>query len=103
MKRIWVQCSKELVQFRRDHLTVMLAFLLPLFYLLIYGFAIRLEIKEIPLVVQDFDNSPMSRSYVEQLVATNQFQIVPYNSQQFSPDDAIDHNLAKAALVVSHP
>ena len=101
MKRILVQCSKELAQFRRDHLTVMLAFLLPLFYLLIYGFAIRLEIKEIPLVVQDFDNSPMSRSYVEQLVATNQFQIVPYNSQQFSPDDAIDHNLAKAALVIA--
>lgn len=101
MKRIWVQSSKELAQFRRDRLTVALAFLLPLVYLLIYGFAMRLEIKEIPIVVQDFDHSPMSRSYVEQLVATNQFQIVPYNSQQFSPNDAIDRNLAKAALVIA--
>jgi ABC-2 type transport system permease protein len=101
MKQIWVQCRKELAQLRRDRLTVILAFLLPLFYLLIYGFAIRLEIKEIPLVVQDFDHSPMSRSYVEQLMATNQFQIVPNNTQQFSPDDAIDRNQAKAALVIA--
>jgi ABC-2 type transport system permease protein len=101
MKRIWVQCSKELAQFRRDRLTVMLAFLLPLVYLLIYGFAMRLEIKEIPLVVQDFDQSPMSRSYVEQLVATHQFQIVPNNTRQSSPDNAIDRNRAKAALVIA--
>ena len=41
MKRVLAQCTKELAQFRRDRLTVALAFVLPLAILLIYGFAIR--------------------------------------------------------------
>ncbi|MHC5761062.1 hypothetical protein [Nostoc sp.] len=41
MKRIFAQCTKELVQFRRDRLTLALAFLLPFLTLLIFGFAIR--------------------------------------------------------------
>ncbi len=45
MKRILAQCVKELVQFRRDRLTLALAFLLPLLTLFIFGFAIRLESK----------------------------------------------------------
>ncbi|CAN1210755.1 hypothetical protein TUMEXPCC7403_11195 [Tumidithrix helvetica PCC 7403] len=42
MKRILSQCSKELSQFRRDRLTLALAFLLPVATLFIFGFAIRL-------------------------------------------------------------
>jgi ABC-2 type transport system permease protein len=34
-------------------------------------------------------------------MATNQFQIVPNNTQQLSPDDAIDRTHAKAALVIA--
>ena len=42
--------------------------------LIIFGYAIHLETQNIPLDIQDFDRSPLSRSYVEQLFATNQFQ-----------------------------
>lgn len=65
MKRIWSQCKKELAQFKRDRLTLALAFLLPLMTLLIFGFAIRLEAKNIPLVVQDLDGSNLSYAYTE--------------------------------------
>jgi ABC-2 type transport system permease protein len=106
MKRIWTQCTKELAQFKRDRLTVALVFFLPLVTLLLYGFAIRLEVKAIPLVVQDFDRSPLSRTYIERLSATNQFQITPWRSgaeasKSFStPDYGIDRGIAKAALVI---
>lgn len=61
----------------RDRITVALAFVLPLAVLLIYGYAIRLEAKNIPLSIQDFDNSFLSRTYAERLFATNQFIPVP--------------------------
>ncbi|RCJ35332.1 ABC transporter [Nostoc minutum NIES-26] len=106
MKKIWTQCTKELAQFKRDRLTVALAFLLPLVYLLIYGFAMRLEIKAIPLAIQDLDRSPLSRTYIERLFATNQFQAVPWDNS-FSnpnaiatPDYAIDRGIAKAVMVI---
>lgn len=98
MKRVLSQCVKELAQFRRDRLTVALAFLLPLGVLLIYGYAIRLEAKNIPLAVQDFDNSPLSRTYVERLFATNQFVPVPLISE--SPTATLDQGDAKAVVVI---
>ncbi len=79
MFRILSQCTKELAQFRRDRLTLALAFVLPLLTLLIFGFAIRLEAKDIPLVVQDWDRSPLSQRYTERLSATNQFMLVPWD------------------------
>ncbi|OUL21965.1 ABC transporter [Nostoc sp. T09] len=110
MKRILSQCRKELAQFRRDRLSLALAFLLPFMTLIIFGFVIRLESKNIPLFIQDFDNSPLSRSYIERLFATNQFE--PIHNFKFSlftsnqnpefqnPQAAIDQGLAKAAVVI---
>lgn len=99
MKRIFAQCAKELVQFRRDRLTLALAFLLPFMTLLIFGFAIRLESKNIPLIVQDFDRTNISSSYIERLYATNQF--VPKQwSAGYPAQDAIDKGIAKAAVII---
>ncbi len=100
MKRILAQCTKELVQFRRDRLTLALAFLLPFITLLVFGFAIRLESKDIPLIVQDFDRTNLSRSYIERLYATNQF--IPKQWTGNDPThDAIDKGIAKAAVIIA--
>lgn len=98
MNKIWNQCVKELAQFRRDRLTVALALILPVGMLLIYGYAIRLETKNIPLSVRDFDNSFLSRSYVERLYATNQF--IPAPTVTSSPIAAVDRSIAKVVVVI---
>jgi len=97
MKRIVSQCIKELAQFRRDRLTLALAFVLPLMTLLIFGFAIRLEAKDIPLVVQDFDRSNLSQRYTESLFATNQFLPVEW---QGDAEKALDRSLARAVVII---
>ncbi len=99
MRRILAQCRKELLQFRRDRLTLGLAFLLPLLTLLIFGFAIRLETKVIPIVVQDFDRSPLSAAYTDRLFATDQFRPAPWRGGD-PVADAIDRGLAKAAVII---
>jgi ABC-2 type transport system permease protein len=98
MQRILSQCAKELSQFRRDRITVALAFVLPLAVLLIYGYAIRLEAKNIPLSIQDFDNTLLSRTYVERIFATNQF--VPAPLLRGDPTLAMDRGMAKATVVI---
>lgn len=105
MNRILAQSRKELAQFWRDRLTVALAFVLPLLTLLIFGFAIRLETDAIPLAIQDFERSPLSRAYIERLLATNQFEIAPLPRSP-GPDRpnpaiaAIDQGRAKATVVI---
>lgn len=97
MKRILSQCVKELAQFRRDRLTLALAFLLPFVTLLIFGFAIRLEAKDIPLLVQDFDQSVISQQYRDRLFATNLFTPVTWSGD---PEVALDRSLARAFVVI---
>jgi ABC-2 type transport system permease protein len=97
MSRILSQCIKELAQFRRDRLTLALAFVLPVLTLLIFGFAIRLEAKDIPLVVQDFDRSNLSQRYTERLFATNQFTPVAWTGDA---EQALDRSIAKAVVIL---
>ena len=99
MKRILVQCVKELAQFRRDRFTVTLAFLLPLISLFILSFAVRLEAKNISIVVQDLNNTPLSRSYIERLFANNQFQATPWPGGD-PVIHALDHGFAKAIVII---
>jgi ABC-2 type transport system permease protein len=104
MNRIISQCIKELAQFRRDRLTVALAFILPFVALIIFGFAIRLEAKNIPLYVQDFDMTNTSRSYIERLFATNQF--IPITTKNLpdsilnNPQAIIDRGVARVAIII---
>jgi len=98
MKRVLAQTWKELNQFRRDRLTVALAFVLPLAVMLIYGYAIRLEAKNIPLSIQDFDHSGLSRAYVERLFATNQFVFASMPGPD--PTAALDLGTAKATVII---
>ncbi|MDK3155712.1 ABC transporter permease [Kamptonema cortianum] len=100
-RRILSQCRKELAQFQRDRLTLALAFILPLMTLLIFGFAIRLEVQNIALAVRDYDNSPLSRAYIERLFATRQFQ--PVRTAELSsihPETIIDRGKAKALVLI---
>jgi ABC-2 type transport system permease protein len=99
LNTILVQATKEWQEFQRDRLSLALAFLLPLFSLLLFGYGIRLESKNIPIVIKDLDNTSISREFVQRLYATNIF--IPASIRgASSPTDAIDRGFAKAALVI---
>jgi len=99
MKRILAQCRKELAQFRRDRLTLALAFVLPIATLLLFSFGVRLESKDIPLVIQDFGKTPLSLAYSDRFFATTQFKFTRWNGSE-PVHNAIDHGIAKAAVVI---
>lgn len=98
MKRIWSQCLKELAQFRRDRLTVALAIILPLITLLLFGAAIRLQVEDLPIAIQDFDRGSLSRDFIEQIFATNQFK--PVRGFDDDPIQALERGAAKGVVVI---
>ncbi len=109
MQRILAQCKKELAQFKRDRLTLGLAFILPLISLFIFGFAIRLEAQHIPLYIQDFAQTPLSNSYIESLWANDQFKtpspsqlsfLQNQSSQINNYQEIIDRGIAKVVVVI---
>jgi len=98
MKRIWAQCVKELAQFRRDRLTVALAYVLPFVAVVIYGFATRLESKDIPVCVRNYDVGQLSREYVSTLFANGQLVDKRWiGKDAYAP---LDLGVAKATVTI---
>ena len=99
MKRIIAQTQKELTQFSRDRLTVVLALLLPMILMWLIGSSVSLTVSDLPVAIQDFDQTPASRRYVEIIRASLTFRIVPLPVTA-APESALDKEEARAAIVI---
>lgn len=67
---------KEFVQMRRDRLTFAMMVGIPLMQLMIFGFAINTDPKNLPTAVLLRDRGPFSRSIIEALRNSQYFKIV---------------------------
>lgn len=91
---------KELLQLRRDRLTLAMMVLLPLVQLMLFGYAINTDVRHLPTVVYDQDGSAQSRSLAARLVATGFYDVVGQVSGYDEIDRALRDGSAKVALVV---
>ncbi|HEQ98381.1 MAG TPA: ABC transporter permease [candidate division Zixibacteria bacterium] len=71
--RIMALAQKEVIQIIRDPRALALAFILPMILLFLFGYAITLDIKNIPFGVLDYDKSNMSRNLTLDFVSSNYF------------------------------
>jgi ABC-2 type transport system permease protein len=99
MRRIFAQARKELTQIARDRLALALALVLPLGLLILLSTAISLTVTGMPIVVQDLDNSPASRDFIDAFRASNTFHVVSWPSDQ-QPSEAFRTNTARGALII---
>jgi len=99
MRRILAQTRKELTQFIRDWRTLVLALVLPLILLLLNGSAISLTVNNLPIIVQDFDDSSASRQLIDAFRASLTFHVVPFPIDK-QPQAAFSSNAAHAAIII---
>jgi ABC-2 type transport system permease protein len=69
---------KEWIQLRRDPRSMILAFALPLFLLLFFGYAITWDVDDIPIAVVDHDRTAGSRELVEAFVSSGYFSVAEH-------------------------
>ena len=67
---------KEFVQVRRDRLTFAMMIGMPVMQLVLFGFAINMDPKNLPMAVVAAEASPFSRSLVRSLEASGYFRVV---------------------------
>ena len=99
MRRILAQARKELTQIVRDWRTLVLALALPLVLLMLMGNAISLTVNHLPIVVQDFDDSPASHEFADAFRASITFFVIPWTADK-QPEAAFASNKARAALII---
>jgi drug efflux transport system permease protein len=102
MKRFWPMFRKEFIQMRRDRLTLGIMIGIPVLQLLMFGFAIQTDVRNIPTVVLDESRTSQSRELIAAFVNTGNFRIVDHVDGRPALDRAIARGEAQAGIVVPY-
>lgn len=92
--------KKEFIQMRRDRLTFALMIGLPIIQLILFGYAIRTEVRNLPTVVFDESRSSESRSLVSVMEQTQNFRIAGVASSREEVRAWIESGRAHAAIII---
>jgi len=100
LPRIWAIAKKEFVHIYRDPRSLALVILMPAILMLLFGYAVSLDVKKVPMAVLDHDETQESLSF------THRFTGSPYFLPRLSVKDekemerAIDEGTVKMGLVL---
>ena len=97
----WPMLRKEFVQMRRDWLTLALMVGVPAIQLLLFGFAIQTEVRNLPTLVLDESRTSESRALVAAIANTGNFRLraEPATSRE-EIERAIVSGKVRAAVII---
>jgi ABC-2 type transport system permease protein len=93
---------KEFKQIFRTREMLGVIFGIPLIQLVILGFTITNEVKNVSLIISDRDNSRISREIIRSFENTDRFTIIDYTSDQKRIEDSIQKWEAQIAIIIPH-
>lgn len=99
-RRVWAVCRKEFRHILRDPRSLVMALVLPLVLMLLFGFALNLDLDRIPTVVFDADRSPQSRDLVQAFRGSRFFEIRETALSYEMLERAIDANQALIGIAI---
>jgi ABC-type multidrug transport system permease subunit len=91
---------KEYFHLIRDFRSLYLAFIIPLLLILLFGYALSLDVENIPTVVVDHDKTQESRDFIRRLNASVYFRIIGYLTNISAAIESLDQNRAILAIVI---
>jgi ABC-2 type transport system permease protein len=99
-QRILAMTRKETIQIRRDPRSLLVIIAMPLILLIIYGYAVNLDAKHLPLCVYDRDGTQTSQDLLKRFQATSYFDVVHVSDSYRDVLKQIDYGACGMAIVV---
>jgi ABC-2 type transport system permease protein len=96
----WPMLRKEFIQMRRDRFTLAMLIGIPAIQLVLFGYAVQTEVRNVPTVVLDESQTSQSRRLVEMMANTRNFRIVGRAADREEVRRAIERGKAAAAIIV---
>jgi ABC-2 type transport system permease protein len=100
LRKIQAVARKEYIHLIRDFRSLYLAFFIPLLLILLFGYALSLDVEHIRTVVVDHDRTPTSRDLIRRLDASSYFDVIAHLPDTRAVIDYLDHNRAVLAVVI---
>ncbi len=86
----------------RDARSLAIVIALPVFLLLIYGYGINLDLRDLPFAVQDLDRTEQSADFVNRLVRSDYFTLARAIQDTREIDSVIEVGAVRFVLVIPH-
>jgi ABC-2 type transport system permease protein len=100
LRRTLAILGKELRHILRDPRSLLMALALPLFQLLLFGYALNLDVDRIATMVYDASRSPASRELIETFRSSRFFDVRAVVDNADDIERAIDRNQVILGLVI---
>ncbi|MFH1334499.1 MAG: ABC transporter permease [Pseudomonadota bacterium] len=75
-QRLWAVIIKEFIQMKRDHITLAMIIIIPLMQLLLFGYAINSNPKNLPTALIKGDQSSFTRTLIQSMKNTEYFKFL---------------------------
>lgn len=98
--RIPAIAHKELLHIVRDWRTLAMAFVLPTILILLFGYAITFDIKNLKLAVADEDRTKASRALIERFTSSEYFVITARPTSAAALPGLLEDGTAQVALAI---
>lgn len=99
-RRLWAVARKEALHIRRDPRSLALAIGIPMLMIVLFGYALTLDVDRVPFVLWDQSHTPASRELAARFSASRYFSLQGAVTGDRALARAIDTREARLALVI---
>lgn len=92
--------KKEVRQLKRDYRLLFVLFFFPVVLLVMFGYAVNFDVKDIKLAVYDKDNSLESRELITSLTSSEYFSITGYVKSNREINEYLDGKKAQVVVII---
>jgi len=100
LKRVATLALKEWRETTRDRLFLALAFLLPVLWMVVFGYGLVLDVENIPFTILDRDRTALSRDYLYRFVDSRYFSYQGSLNDEDEVDGLLEQGIVRAVLVI---
>jgi ABC-2 type transport system permease protein len=100
LSRTWAIAKKEFFHIYRDPRSLALVILMPAILMLLFGYAVTLDVKKVPMAVLDRDRSQESLSFIHRFSASPYFNLRRFVRDEKEMKRLIDKGSVKMGLVL---
>ena len=76
LRRVRAVARKEFIHIIRDPRSLIMALAVPVVMLVLFGYALTLDVDRIPMLIYDADRSPQSRELIERFEGSRYFSVI---------------------------
>jgi ABC-2 type transport system permease protein len=98
--RIKAIVKKETIEILRDPLYLTLNLFVPVVILILIGYGLVLDVKNIPIAFLDYDKSKLSREYVDSYVNSEYFRFYSFINNYKEAEELIQSGKCRAIIII---